>query len=346
MIQPWVFEFFHQLRGPSAATNPAEVQEHFRWYGDLWVRCEARGFQGIFFSEHHFGAAYSPSPNLLVANLAARTTTLRLGVLGTVSPYATPWRVVEEFAMLDQLTGGRVELGVVSGIPPELATVGISAETAEARHAEILDVVDAAIAGGPTTHHGSEWQFDNLQLLPPFLQQPPPLWTASRGAASAERAGSRGWRACLGFLSTADLKAAADAYRAAAANAGHPSGPDRLAVRRLVKFTTTDSERRQGVGAAKRALLDLLNVSAGGLPPWAALLDQPDSEIATLSNEEFVAGTPAQVAEQLVAQCQTIGTSNMAVCFSATDKAELDDAHAAFAADVNPALRAATISPT
>ncbi len=344
MIQPWVFEFFHQLRDPAAARDPAKVQEHFGWYGDLWVRCEQRGFHGIFFSEHHFGAAYSPSPNLLVANLAARTTTLRLGVLGTVSPYATPWRVVEEFAMLDQLSGGRLELGVVSGIPPEMATAGIPAAVAAARHAEILDVVDAALKGGPVTHHGTEWRFDNMELLPPFVQQPPPVWTASRSAASAARAGARGWRTCLGFLSTADLRIAADAYQTAAAAAGHPIGPDRVAVRRLVKFTATDGERRQGVGAAKRALLDLLNVSAGGLPPWAALLDQPDSEIDALSNDEFVAGTPAQVADQLVAQCQRIGTSNMVVCFSATDRAELDDAHAAFAAEVIPALRTANLS--
>ena len=105
-------------------SDPQAVHDHFRWYVDLWTRADSRNFEGIFFSEHHFGAAYSPSPNLLISHVAARTTRLRLGVLGSVRPYATPWRIVEEIAMLDHLTDGRLEIGVVSGIPPELAVVG------------------------------------------------------------------------------------------------------------------------------------------------------------------------------------------------------------------------------
>src|SRR5436309_1947959 len=100
MIKPWLFEFFHAVHDPVGRDDPATVHERFRQYFDLWVDDDALGFEGIFFSEHHFGPAYSPSPNLLIANLAARTTTLRLGVLGSVSAYATPWRVAEEFAML------------------------------------------------------------------------------------------------------------------------------------------------------------------------------------------------------------------------------------------------------
>ena len=145
MIKSWLFEFFHQPTDEQRRSDPQAVNEHFHWYIDLWTRADARNFEGIFFSEHHFGAAYSPSPNLLISHLAARTTRLRLGVLGSVSPYATPWRVVEEIAMLDQLTNGRLEIGVVSGIPPELAVVGITPDVAAARHAEVIDVLDAAL---------------------------------------------------------------------------------------------------------------------------------------------------------------------------------------------------------
>src|SRR5262249_56095689 len=90
-------------------------------YLDLWVRDEALGFEGIFFSEHHFGRSYSPSPNLLIAALAARTRTLRLGVMGIVLPYYHPARVVEEIGMLDHLTGGRLENGTAIGVPHELS---------------------------------------------------------------------------------------------------------------------------------------------------------------------------------------------------------------------------------
>ena len=60
------------------------MTEHYNWYLDLWQKAEGWGFEGIFFSEHHFGPAYSPSPNLLIATLAPRTRTLRLGVMGMV----------------------------------------------------------------------------------------------------------------------------------------------------------------------------------------------------------------------------------------------------------------------
>ncbi|HYX66352.1 MAG TPA: LLM class flavin-dependent oxidoreductase, partial [Burkholderiales bacterium] len=80
---------------------------YFERYLRLWTEDEALGFEGIFFSEHHFARSFSPSPHLLIAALAGRTRKLRLGVMGTVLPYHHPARVVEEIGMLDHLTGGR-----------------------------------------------------------------------------------------------------------------------------------------------------------------------------------------------------------------------------------------------
>ena len=60
MIKPWLFEFFHQPLDPQLRADPQAVHDHFKWYTDLWVAADSRDFEGIFFSEHHFGAAYSP----------------------------------------------------------------------------------------------------------------------------------------------------------------------------------------------------------------------------------------------------------------------------------------------
>lgn len=67
MIKPWLFEFSPELGSPSVEPNAQDVAALFGRYLDLWVRDEALGFEGIFFSEHHFGRSYSPSPNLLIA---------------------------------------------------------------------------------------------------------------------------------------------------------------------------------------------------------------------------------------------------------------------------------------
>ena len=121
MIKPWIFEFFPAPREPDVAGDPRQSADYFNWYLDLWPRAEPLGYEGIFFSEHHFGLAYSPCPNLLIAQVAGRTRTIRLGVMGLVLPYHHPWKVVEEIGMLDHLTQGRLEIGTAAGIPQEIA---------------------------------------------------------------------------------------------------------------------------------------------------------------------------------------------------------------------------------
>ncbi len=60
MIKSWVFEFFPTPPEMNVKFDPAISQRYFDSYLDLWASAEPAGFDGIFFSEHHFGAAYSP----------------------------------------------------------------------------------------------------------------------------------------------------------------------------------------------------------------------------------------------------------------------------------------------
>ena len=118
MIKPWMYLlFFAAPRELDEHFDPAASQRYFDAYLDLWASAEPAGFEGIFFSEHHFGMAYSPSPNLLIANVASRTRTLRLGTLGMLAPYHAPWQLIEEIGMLDHLTAGRLEIGTAAGFP-------------------------------------------------------------------------------------------------------------------------------------------------------------------------------------------------------------------------------------
>lgn len=126
MIKSWVFELFVPPAELAQRFDPAVSQRHFNAYLDLWASAEPAGFDGIFFSEHHFGATYSPAPNLLIASVALRTKSIRLGVMGMVPPYHSPWQLVEEIGMLDHLTGGRLEIGTAAGIPQEMAQAGLA----------------------------------------------------------------------------------------------------------------------------------------------------------------------------------------------------------------------------
>src|SRR5215831_5666260 len=163
MIKSWIFEFF----GPPAQPfDPETSQRHFNSYLDLWTSAECVGFDGIFFSEHHFGSGYSPAPHLLIANVALRTKKIRLGVMGVVPPYHAPWQLVEEIGMLDHLTGGRLEIGTAAGIPQEMAQVGLGPDEARTRNDEALEILEAALKSPVISHHGQFWQFENLCLTP------------------------------------------------------------------------------------------------------------------------------------------------------------------------------------
>jgi alkanesulfonate monooxygenase SsuD/methylene tetrahydromethanopterin reductase-like flavin-dependent oxidoreductase (luciferase family) len=112
----------------------------------------------------------------------------------------------------------------------------------------------------------------------------------------------------------------------------------------MITFVDAPSQQRDAVHRAKRALLDVLTASAGPLPPWASLLDRPDESIAALSDEEFVSGTPQQVAEQLIEQCQIIGAGHLLVAFSERDYELLEHSHQLFSAEVAPLLHEAGVA--
>ena len=344
MIKPWVFEFFFAPgeHGRPVDSSPAAEHAHFQRYLALWERAEPLGFEGIFFSEHHFGRAFSPSPNLLIAHMATRTKRLRLGTLGMVLAYYDPWRVVEEIAMLDHLTGGRLEIGTAAGIPNELKLVGLSYEEARARFDESLDVIDGALAGPVVTHRGKYWSFENLRIAPRPLQQPaPPKWTAVLSVASARKSLRRGSKICTSFQSRERVKEIFDAYRDEADRTGVAATPEQLAVRRIVSI----SESAAAAEGRARAAIEQMKTGVA-IDPRAAvktvLLDVPNPAAGfVVGDDEFVTGPPAQVAEQIVEQCRYTGAGHFVAMMNHKD--DVEQAWTLFGEKVNPILRKASL---
>jgi alkanesulfonate monooxygenase SsuD/methylene tetrahydromethanopterin reductase-like flavin-dependent oxidoreductase (luciferase family) len=90
VIKPWIFEFLYSPGAQGEEVSPQAATAVFDAGIALWQRLEQLGFEGIFFSEHHFGVSYSPSPNLLIAAVARSTRRLRLGTMGMVLPLYQP----------------------------------------------------------------------------------------------------------------------------------------------------------------------------------------------------------------------------------------------------------------
>ena len=157
---------------------------------------DAAGFRTYHVAEHHgTRLGMAPSPNVFLAAVAQRTRRLRFGPLVYILPLYPPLRLIEEICMLDQLSGGRLELGVGRGISPyELAYCGVDFLQAQAMYEEALAVILAGLRGGRLTHEGRYYRYTGVPIeLEPVQRPHPPLWqgvVSAEGAADAARRGA------------------------------------------------------------------------------------------------------------------------------------------------------------
>ena len=143
------------------------------------VRGEAAGFASVMLGEHHFTDYILSVPQILLAAIAERTTTLRLNTGVTLLPTQDPVRLAEDFSTLDQLSGGRVEMTVGRGIlVSAYDAMGVPASASRAAFAEHLELLLALLEQESVTWSGS-WRspLDNVRIEPRPFQRPRfPIW--------------------------------------------------------------------------------------------------------------------------------------------------------------------------
>jgi alkanesulfonate monooxygenase SsuD/methylene tetrahydromethanopterin reductase-like flavin-dependent oxidoreductase (luciferase family) len=172
------------------------VHEQYQQKIALLQEAERLNFYAYHLAEHHLSPLdLAPSPSIFLAALAQATERLRIGTMVYILPLYHPVRLAQEIAMLDNLSGGRLDVGVGRGIRSvEHEWFGISPDEARERHDEILQILIHALSTGNLAYSGRYYSIPDapLDLLP--VQKPhPPLWYAG----GADFAGRHG----LNFLS-------------------------------------------------------------------------------------------------------------------------------------------------
>lgn len=345
MIKPWIFEFMQAPAPSEGRSLSGAVNAAYNEGIAFWLEAERLGFEGIFFSEHHFALSLSPSPNLLIAAIARQTTRLRLGTMGIVVPFYTPWRIVEELTMLDHLTNGRLEIGFAAGVPQELQRIGFGMEEGRERFNEALDIIDAALVNPVINHSGKHWKLENLSLLPGvFLQSSPPKWTTVVSTTSAQKSAQRRSKICTGFESVARISEIFDAYRDECYRLGSPASPDQLAIRRNISISRDAAAARDEARAAKAATLKAVAGDPRVIDRSSSTLDAPRAGAGfSLHDDDYIAGTPAQVGEQIIDQCRRSGAGHVLAMLGRSESSLRQDAIALFGEEVIPQLRRAQI---
>src|SRR5262245_31838219 len=153
-------------------------------------RLDAAGFYAYHLAEHHTPAIHSlaPSQNVFLGAVAQRTRRLRFGPCVYVLPLHHPLRLIEEISMLDNLSDGRLEIGVGRGGVLEAYFWGQEAdpETNYARYVETLAIVKEGLSHEQLTYAGRFHTFENLPMYLRPLQPPyPPLWYMRNAVTAA-----------------------------------------------------------------------------------------------------------------------------------------------------------------
>jgi alkanesulfonate monooxygenase SsuD/methylene tetrahydromethanopterin reductase-like flavin-dependent oxidoreductase (luciferase family) len=182
-----------------ASSRPAgEVYEHKL---ELAAAADKAGFHGYFVAEHQ-GTPLSidGSPALLLAAMFERTERLRAGALTFCLPWYNPYRFYNEVCMLDQMSRGRLELGVGRGVSPiESKIFGLAnIEESRDKYRETLDIFFAGCKSESLNYQGKHYRYEDAELhLKPYQKPYPPLWFPTSNPESIEFTARHGYHTAL-----------------------------------------------------------------------------------------------------------------------------------------------------
>jgi alkanesulfonate monooxygenase SsuD/methylene tetrahydromethanopterin reductase-like flavin-dependent oxidoreductase (luciferase family) len=281
------------------------------------------GFYGYHVAEHHatpLGVA--PSPGVWLAAVAQRTRRLRFGPLVYLLPLYHPIKLLEEICMLDQISGGRMMLGVGRGISPiELRYYGIDPDRAPAMYAEALEVILRGMTSERLTFEGEHYKYHDVPMeMTPFQTPHPPLWYGL-GRAEAIPWAVRNRVNIVGNLPGAPMRALTDRYRDEwAAQGNDPADVPLMGVGRHVVVAETEKEAlaiaRRGYDKWRASFLKLW-IAHGMMPSPHAVF--PERYEDAEAQGRAVAGTPDKVRDFLQRAIDDAGLNYMLCRFAFGD---------------------------
>jgi len=301
------------------AASPAEYYEGRLRLAELY---EQIGIYALHLAEHHATPlGMSPSPNVFLSALAQRTRRLRFGPLVYCLPLYHPIRLFEEICMLDQMSGGRLEMGIGRGTSPiELGYYGVEADHGPPMYREAFELILQGMQGGSLTYEGEHYEVRDMPItLAPFQTPHPPLWYGVQNPAAVE------WPAAnaLNVITNQPAELASQIttnYKEAWSDLGNDIGD--LPKLGLTRYLVIAEEEADALEAARRAyplwrksfmaLWDLHGQNPVGV-------SYPEEFDGLIETGQGVAGTPSQVLDILQSQIETAGINYFVFRFAFGD---------------------------
>ena len=284
------------------------------------------GFDYVVAAEHHFSSyGFLPNPLMLISSLAPQTKQIRFSTAVVVLPLRNPMQTAEEIAMLDHLTGGRLEVGFGTGYQEyEFQRFQVPLEENRLMFEESLDIISNSLSQAPFSHDGRYYQIPETTILPRPLQQPhPPFWRATTSVATMASTIGKGMKVITGGTagSTERLIDSWHMFQEAVAVSGK-SWPQEFIVQRGVYVSDSEDDAKAQLPhavwhtkTARGLRTNTLPVDAGkaraDLTPGVALEDDPEALY-----QDWLFGTPEVVAEKIHGLTQRTGMTYLNCTFA------------------------------
>ncbi len=340
------FSVFHGLGAPGDLEH---YNQHMKDAREYAMTAERYGFWSAWYTEHHFGhegQELTPNPILMGADIAARTTRLRIGQAAAIATFWHPLRLAEDLALLDQLSDGRLEVGVGRGLyGREALNLNAAADPRDqeknrALFAETLEILEKAWYEDFFHHKGEFYEFPvpgvkwnhplspatpdftddgvitKMSVVPKPLQERLPVWQVIDSPRSIQSAARAGMQGIFWLPPVSALKGRFELYRSTATEAhGREYAPgEGIALVRDVYVADSMEQAREEF---EEAVLNtyrwithwrgLANLMEEG----EELTDEHELSFDFLMDRNMLVGTPEFVAEKIEELRREIGLEHM-----------------------------------
>ena len=268
------------------------------------------GYDCVWLAEHHFNTySVCPSINVMATHVAAQTSHLRIGMAVSLAAFYNPLRLAEEVAMVDVLSGGRVNWGAGRGFDrTEFQAFGVPAAESSDRFRECVEIVLAAWRSETLSYQGRYWSYDDIEVLPKPMQAPhPPVWLAATSPDSIARAAEKGYDILQDPHSTnADIGLKRQKYYEILREHGFATEGRVIPTARMLALAPTDREAEEVARTgATWTVGSYANSSKRATPP--SYLKPGDDPIERYMNDVILHGSPERIIDRVVELRETIG---------------------------------------
>ncbi len=270
------------------------------------------GYDCVWLAEHHFNTySVCPSINVMATHVAARTRRLRVGMAVSLAAFYNPLRLAEEVALVDVLSGGRVNWGAGRGFDRvEFQAFDVPFEESSERFRECVEIVLAAWRNERLSYQGKFWRYDDIEVLPKPRQTPhPPVWLAATSLDSIRRAAEKGYDILQDPHAThAEIGEKRALYYDVLREHGFSAENRVIPTARLLAVGNTEQEAEDVARAgASWTVSSYSNPTKRAGPPAAHHIAGGADPVARYLRDVVIRGTPERVADKIAELRDTIG---------------------------------------